>query len=124
MNRRKFLQTSLSCAALAAAPTFLRAADAVTGKPRIPIGFLGVTHSHGPEKVKLAMTSSDWDFVGVCETSDAGRQTCTKLGAKLISQDELFQRARVVAVESDVRDHASHALLVLKAGRHLHLESR
>jgi predicted dehydrogenase len=122
MNRRTFLQTSLSCAALAAAPIALRAADAGTDKPRIPIGFLGVTHSHGLEKVKLAMTSSDWDFVGVCETSDAGRQTCTKLGAKLISQDELFQRARVVAVESDVRDHASQALLVLQAGKHLHLE--
>ena len=68
------------------------------------------------------MTSPDWEFVGVCETSDAGRRTCEKLGAKLISQDELFQRARVVAVESDVRDHASHALLALKAGKHVHLE--
>ena len=122
MNRRKFLQTSLSCAVLAAAPISLRAADVGTGKPRIPIGFLGVTHSHGAEKVKLAMTSPDWEFVGVSEASDAGKATCTKLGAKLISQDELFQRARVVAVESDVRDHASHAMLVLHAGKHVHLE--
>ena len=122
MNRRTFLQTSLGYAALAAGPISLQAADAGAGKPRITIGFLGVTHSHGPEKVKLAMSSSDWEFVGVSETSEAGRQTCTKLGAKLISQDELFQRAGVVAVESDVRDHASHALLVLQAGKHLHLE--
>jgi len=122
MNRRKFLQTSISYAALAAGPISLQATDAGPGKPRIPIGFLGVTHSHGPEKVKLAMSSSDWEFVGVSENSDAGRQTCTKLGAKLISQTGLLQRARVVAVESDVRDHASHALLALQAGKHLHLE--
>lgn len=122
MNRRKFIRTGLSCAALAAAPISLQAADAGTGKPRIPIGFLGATHSHGSEKIKLAMSSPDWEFVGVSETSDAGKETCAKLGAKLISQDELFQRARVVAVESDVRDHASHALFALQAGKHLHLE--
>ena len=122
MNRREFLQTSLGGAALAAAPIYLHAADAGAGKQRLPIGFLGATYSHGPEKIKHAMTSPDWEFVGVCETSDAGRRTCEKLGAKLISQNELFQRARVVAVESDVRDHASHALLALKAGKHVHLE--
>lgn len=122
MDRREFLQTSLRCAALAAAPISLRAADAGAGKPRIPIGFLGASYSHGPDKIKLAMTSSDWEFVGVCEISAAGRQTCANLGAKLISQDELFQRARVVAVESDVRDHAAHALLALQAGKHVHLE--
>ena len=89
---------------------------------RIPIGFLGATYSHGPEKIKLAMNSPDWEFIGVCESSAAGRQTCEKLGAKLITQDELFERARVVAVESDIRDHAAQALLALKAGKHVHLE--
>jgi predicted dehydrogenase len=122
MHRRKFLQTSLRCAAFAAAPLSLHAAEVTAGKTRIPFGFLGATYSHGPDKIKLAMTSPDWELVGVCETSDAGRQTCEKLGAKLISQDELFQRARVVAVESEVGDHAAHALLALKAGKHVHLE--
>ena len=122
MHRRQFIQTSLRCAALAAAPISLHAADASLGKPRIPIGFLGATYSHGPDKIKLALTSPDWEFVGVCETSDAGRKTCEKLGAKLVSQDELFQRARVVTVESEVRDRAAHALLALKAGKHVHLE--
>ena len=122
MNRREFLKASLSCAALAATPISIKAADSAPAKPRIPIGFLGATHSHGPEKIKIAMASPDWEFVGVCDASDVGKATCTKLGAKLISQDELFQRARVVAVESDVRDHAAHALLALKAGKHVHLE--
>ncbi len=122
MQRREFLHTGLGCAALAVASNSLIAAETSAGKPRIPIGFLGATYSHGPEKIKLAMSSPDWEFVGVCETSDAGRQTCEKLGAKIISQDELLARAQVVAVESEVRDHAAHGLLALKAGKHVHLE--
>jgi hypothetical protein len=62
MNRRTLLQSSLAGAALASAPSFLRAADTHTAKPRIPLGFLGATYSHGPDKIKLAMTSPDWDF--------------------------------------------------------------
>jgi predicted dehydrogenase len=122
MNRRQFLHSSLSCAALAATPTVLSGAEDSSAKSRIPIGFLGSTYSHGPEKIKLAMASPDWEFVGVCESSAAGRLTCEKLGAKLISQEELLARAKVVAVESDIRDHTPHALLALKAGKHVHLE--
>ena len=73
-------------------PLAMRVAEA-TAKPRIPIGFLGATYSHGPDKIKLAMTSPEWEFVGVHETAEAGRQACDKLGAKLISQAELLQRA-------------------------------
>jgi predicted dehydrogenase len=119
MNRRQFLSAATTAAAALSAPLALRGANASL---RIPIGFFGVTYSHGPEKVKLAMSSPEWEFVGVCESSEAGRRTCEQLGAKLISQDELFDRARVVAVESDIRDHAAQALLALQAGRHVHLE--
>jgi predicted dehydrogenase len=122
MNRRHFLQTSLSYAALSAAPVSMMAADSAAAKPRIPIGFLGATYSHGPDKINLTLTSPDWDCLGVCETSSAGRQICEKLGVELLSQEALFARARVVAVESDVPDHAPHALLALKAGKHVHLE--
>ncbi len=119
MNRRQFL--ALTSTALATRPSTLPAA-AAPAKSRIPIGFFGATHSHAAAKIKQAMASPDWEFVGVYESSAAGRQACEKLGAKLISQDELFQRARVVAVESDARDRAGHALLALKAGKHVHLE--
>jgi predicted dehydrogenase len=119
MNRRHFLATSATATAILSAPLALHAADAPR---RIPIGFLGATYSHGPDKIKLAMKSPDWEFVGVCDNTAAGRQTCEKLGAKLISQEDLFARAEVVAVESDIRDHAAHALLALKAGKHVHLE--
>jgi predicted dehydrogenase len=121
MNRRQFLATTATAAATAVitAPPTLRAA---TSGARIPIGFFGATYSHGPGKIELAMKSPDWDFVGVCDASADGRKACEKLGAKMISQDELFARARVVAVESDIRDHAAQALLALKAGKHIHLE--
>jgi predicted dehydrogenase len=122
MKRRTFLKSSLGSLAFAAGPALLAAADQITGKPRIPLGFLGATYSHGPDKIKLAMNSPDWECVGVCETSATGRQACEKLGAKLIPQEELFDRARVVVVESDVRDHARHALMALRAGKHVHLE--
>ena len=118
MNRREFLSTAAAATAVLSTAS-LRAAEP---SRRIPIGFLGATYSHGPEKIKLAMSSPDWEFVGVCDESTAGRQTCEKLGAKRISQDELFRRAEVVAVESEVRDHAAHALLALQAGKHVHLE--
>lgn len=119
MNRRTFLSSSAAVTAALSMPSSLRAAEPPR---RIPIGFLGATYSHGPDKIRLAMTSPDWELVGVCDRSESGRATCEKLGAKLISQEELFQRAQVVAVESDVRDHCTHALLALKAGKHVHLE--
>jgi predicted dehydrogenase len=117
MNRRAFL-TSAASAALAPSAG-LRAAAATR---RIPLGFLGATHSHAAAKIALAMKSPDWEFVGVCDPTVAGRAACEKLGARLIPQAELLARARVVAVESDVRDHAAHALLALRAGKHVHLE--
>lgn len=119
MNRRHFMASSAAAAASAAFSTPLRAAAA---RARIPIGFLGVTYSHGPAKLELALKSPDWEFVGACDPTPAGRAICEKAGATMISQDELFARARVVAVESEIRDHAAHALLALNAGKHIHLE--
>jgi predicted dehydrogenase len=68
------------------------------------------------------MASPEYELVGVCETDEAGRALCEKAGARLVTQEELLERSRVVAVESPVRDHARHAMLALKAGRHVHVE--
>jgi predicted dehydrogenase len=119
MNRRAFLSNTVAASAVLATAPLLTAAEAPR---RIPIGLLGATYSHAPDKIKLLMNSPDWEFVGVCDESASGRQSCEKLGARLVSQDQLFQRASVVVVESDIRDHAAHALLALKAGKHVHLE--
>jgi predicted dehydrogenase len=119
MQRREFISTATTTAAALAAPRALRAA---TTPARIPIGFLGVTYSHGPAKLDLALKSPEWEFIGACDPTPAGRAICEKAGAKMITQDELLARARVVAVESEIRDHAAHALIALRAGKHVHLE--
>lgn len=122
MNREEFLQISLGWTALAVAEKNVTNTETSVGKPRIPLGFLGANYSHAPDKIKLALKSPDWEFIGVCDPSETGRKTCEEIGAKIITQDELFQHARVVAVESEIRYHAPHALLALKEGKHVHLE--
>lgn len=119
LNRRRFLRTAAATTAAAALPTTFLAEN----KPRrIPIGFLGLSHSHGPEKLRLLLKSPDFEVVGVCEQDAAARRLCAELGARLLGQEELLERSRVVAVESAVRDHAPHALLALRAGKHVHVE--
>lgn len=121
MNRRAFLAAT-SAATAALRPAALAATPPAPTRPRLRLGFLGVTYSHGPAKLELALQSPDWEFVGVCDPSPAGRATCARLGAPMVSEEELLRRAQVVAVESEIRDHAAHARLTLRAGRHLHLE--
>lgn len=86
------------------------------------MGFLGVSYSHGPAKLELAVRSPDWDFIGVCDPSPSAKSLCAKVGTRVITVDELLGRAEVVAVESEISEHAEHALTVLRSGRHLHLE--
>jgi len=119
LNRRRFLHAAAGATAASALPANLFAAASAS---RIPIGFLGLTHSHGPEKLRLLLKLTDFEVVGVCEQDAAARKTCEELGVKLLGQDELLERSRVVAVESAVRDHAPHALLALRAGKHVHVE--
>jgi len=121
VNRRHFLRAATGATAAAAVvlPSTLLAE---ASRPQIPIGFLGLTHSHGPEKLRLLLKSAEFEVVGVCEQDTTARKTCQELGAKLVGQDELLERSRVVAVESAVRNHAPHALLALRAGKHVHVE--
>ena len=120
LNRRHFIQAAANCAAITALPGPLLAAAAT--KPRLPIGLLGVTHSHGAEKLRLLLKSPDFEVVGVWEEDAAARKTCEQLEVKLLSREALLERSRVVAVEGPVRDHARHALLALRAGKHVHVE--
>ncbi len=124
IDRRKFLASAAWCAAAVGSSTsgFLVAGEPAGARRKIRIGFLGATYSHAPRKLGMILASSDFELVGICEESATARQDCEKAGAKIISQDELLARSEVVAVESAVRDHARHALLSLKAGKHVHLE--
>ena len=122
MQRRDFLRDSVIGATLAAVPSAVGGADVGEPKRPIAIGFFGATYSHARDKIKLALSSPDWEFVGVCDESAPGRRVCEALGAPVISRDELLRRAEVVAIGSDVAEHAPHALAALKAGKHVHLE--
>ncbi len=117
MNRRDFLLTG--SAALASLATGLPAAEP---QRKLRIGFLGVSHSHAAQKVKLVRESADWTFVGICEESPRLREVYGKQGLRLLSEEELLRECEVIAVESAVRDHVRHTKLALQGGAHVHVE--
>lgn len=121
MNRRRFLATTLSTALAAATPRGLAAPIPTPGR-RIPIGFLGASYSHATDKLRLVLESSDWEFVGAWDDTPAGRRTCERVGARQVDRKTVLGESTVIAVESDIRHHAAHALLALQAGRHVHAE--
>ncbi len=115
MHRRAFLQaTTISTLALAA-----EAADAPR---RVRLGFLGCSHAHAMPKVKLALDSADWECTGVFESDPKHRAGAEKLGAKLLSQEQVLAASEVIAVECDAKDRAESAKAALVAGKHVHSE--
>lgn len=126
MNRRSFVKSSVSVAALSAFPAGLAAMAAPQGaKARIKIGFLGMAHSHAMGKLKVVKESAEFDLIGIAEESTSEISNLKfeiSRDVKVLPRDELFNTCSVVAVESAVRDHARHAKLALEAGKHVHLE--
>jgi predicted dehydrogenase len=84
----------------------------------IGIGFLGTSHSHGEAKLETILANPQYRLIGVTEPATRANS------APVLSQSELLAHTEidVIAVESQVRDHARHAIAVLEAGKHLHLE--
>jgi predicted dehydrogenase len=115
-SRRSFLTTTF--AASACAVTSLIAAE----PRRIKAGFLGGAHSHAAEKWRLVRDSRDYEVVGMAEESADVRAQYEKQGARFLDAPELIAGSDVVFVESPVRDHGRHALQVLTAGKHVHIE--
>ena len=123
MERRRFVKAALATATTAAIPAVgftQEFAPAVT--KRLRIGFLGASHSHAAGKIKAVQESADWELVGVCEEDKRVRTEYAKTGIPLLPKEELLARSQVVAVESQVQDHARDAKLALSAGKHVHLE--
>lgn len=91
---------------------------------RIRIGFLGGSHSHAPAKVRIAMTSPEWEFAGLWEPDAAVAAEYRKQGVKLVDKGALLGDASVavIAVESSVNTHEPLALEALRAGKHVHVE--
>jgi predicted dehydrogenase len=111
MNRRDFVSTML------AAPLAAPAA-------RVSIAFLGVSHSHGPDKVKVVQENPAWELAGICEEDPKLRAKYERAGVRILTREQLLGDASIqaVAVESAVQQHALHARLALEAGKHIHLE--
>jgi predicted dehydrogenase len=111
MHRRSFL-LGASAAPLAAQPA------------RIRIGFLGSTHPHGAEKLRLMQNSADFELAGLAEKDPQAADAAARRGVAVVPRAQLLGDAtiRVIAVESDVADHAADALAALEAGKHVHLE--
>jgi predicted dehydrogenase len=119
MNRRRFLSTTAVATALLASPPVLRGA----GTPRrLKAGFLGGAHSHAAEKWRLVRASTDYELRGMSEESASVRASYERLGAKFLSPEALLAECEVVFVESAVADHGRHALMALRAGKHVHVE--
>jgi len=113
MNRRIFLSSAL------AAPLATQAAT-----PRIKIAFLGVSHSHASEKVKVVRENPSLELVGLWEEDAKLHEPYQKSGVPILPREQLLndRSIQVMAVESGVKAHAEHARLALEAGKHIHLE--
>ena len=120
LTRRQFLKLGAAAATVWTA-TQPGALGAQTPR-RLRAGFLGGSHAHARDKWRLVRASDQFELVGMAENSGPVRAAYGPLGAKFMSPEELVARSEVVIVESDVADHGRHALLALRAGKHVHVE--
>lgn len=109
MNRREFLVAW----AAAAQPS-----------RRVRAAFLGLGHSHAPEKLRLVMASPDYEFLGAWEDNAQVRSSYAKQDVRWLEKRQILAdpKVEVVFVESDVPRHESLALEAAQAGKHLHIE--
>jgi predicted dehydrogenase len=114
MNRRAFL-TITGVAAAAPVSAQVR---------RVRAAFIGASHSHAADKVRITMTSPDYELAGIFEPNKSVAETYRKSGAKLLSKQAILgdPSIEVILVESGVREHEALGLEAIEAGKHLHLE--
>ena len=114
MNRRCFLTLAAGCAG----PAF------PAGTATIGIGFLGASHAHAAGKLEVVRSLAQYRLVGVCESDPRLQEKYRRMGISLLARTELLRHpeVQVIAVESQVRDHAADGLAALEAGKHVHLE--
>lgn len=108
MNRREFLAASTA---------------AVQQSSRVGAAFLGLGHSHAPEKLRLVMASPDYEFLGAWEDDEKVRSSANR-DIRWREKREILSdpRVEVIFVESDVPRHESLALEAVQAGKHVHVE--
>jgi len=119
LNRREF-------AAAGVASTLNAAAVKAQSGQRIKAAFLGASHSHGLDKVRLVHSSPDFELAGVWEENPSVRDGLQKAVAKIrwMSKADILADKSISAVfiESDVKSHGPLAIEALRAGKHCHIE--
>lgn len=93
----------------------------VAGRP-IRVGLLGAAHSHARAKWEILQRSPAFECVGISEDDATVRSGLATPGTRFLDARTLLGTTDAVLVESDVADHARHAFLALRAGRHVHVE--
>lgn len=109
MNRRDFLAVS---------------AAALQPSRRVGAAFLGLGHSHAPEKLRLVSISPDYELLGAWEDDAKVRAAFAKQDLRWREKRDILAdpKIEVVFIESDVPRHEALALEAVKAGKHLHVE--
>src|SRR5262245_25299613 len=117
MNRRTFLYSVMGSA-------FATSSASPAQDARVKIAFLGGSHSHAKDKVKVVQESARYELAGVFEEDPQLRDFYQRSGVALLSRDQILndKSIQVVAVESAVKHHSSDARQVLEAGKHVHVE--
>jgi predicted dehydrogenase len=115
MNRRQFLTATATAVPVLADRVFV-----VVPNRKVKVGFLGTSHSHAAEKLRIAANYPYFELVGAFEKSHSVQSLHP--GVNWISRAELFKDAEAVIVESAVGDHARDAMEALSAGKHVHVE--
>ena len=92
--------------------------------PRVRIGFLGASHSHGGGKIRVCGASPDFEIAGLWDSDPEVRGRYEAQGLRIAGPDDLLSDPAidVIAVEGPVSDHARDGMRVVRAGKHLHLE--
>lgn len=113
MNRRAFLAVP-AAAAWAWAPT-----DGAIGA-----AFLGTSHSHAKDKLKIVGASPSFKLICAWDEDESERRKAAAQGLKLATPEDMLRdpAVEVVLVESDVQDHHRHAAMALDARKHVHVE--
>ena len=91
---------------------------------RLKIAFVGVSHSHGAAKVKVVQSNLRYELAGVFDQSAEALEPYRRSGVPILTRDQILddRGIELVAVESEVKDHARDARQALEAGKHVHVE--
>jgi predicted dehydrogenase len=76
--------------------------------------------------VEITAKSPDWELVGIYEPDSSVMARYAQRGIKELTKAQILEdnSIPVVAVESDIPEHASLGLEALEAGKHIHLEKQ